>query len=224
MVVYLLNFIWICFSIVLFMLPFILWYSVATGRPITRSNLNEYLETFFSSQQANWLIFVWAAGEAVVWFVIPEFLLLMVVFMRVRRKRQMLLYDIAGTLFGTVIALLMRLPQSAIEHLPYIEPKMVEQTNTWYVQHGLLGLTNQPFSGVPYKVFTHLAWQYSFSLLLFLVVAVVVRIVRYLFAYGLFLSLYPKLHKVVRKNYLRLALVAIIIFSILLLKTVNHYR
>lgn len=224
MVLFILNFLLILASIVLFSLPFMIWFSWQTKIMPTRKTLNSYFEKFFGSNQSNWLIFTWAAGEAVVWYVIPEFLLLLVVFMRIRRKRQMLIYDIGGTLLGTVIALLWRLPQTAISQLPYIQPGMVEQTTIWYQQHGILALANQPFSGVPYKVFTHLAWNLQFSLLLFLVVAVVVRVIRYLIAYGLFLSLYPKLHRVVRKNYVGLALGSILLFSILLLKTYNLYR
>lgn len=224
MVLFVLNFLFILASIILVTLPFMAWFSWHSKIMPTRATINVYFEKFFVSNQSNWLIFTWAASEAVIWYVIPEFLLLLVVFMRIRRKRQMLTYDIAGTLFGTVIALLLRLPQSAIEHMPYIQPRMVEQTSLWYQQHGILALANQPFSGVPYKVFTHLAWSLPFSLLLFLVVAVIVRVVRYLIAYGLFLSLYPRLHRIVRKNYVALALGAILLFSVLLLKTYNLYR
>lgn len=186
-------------------------------------SFNDYLENFFSSKQANWLVFFWALGEAVIWFVIPEFLLLLVLFMRVRRKKQMLVYDIAGTTLGIVAALLIKLPLHTLEKLPYIQPMMITQTQHWYNQSGILGLVNQPFSGVPFKVFTHLAWQYSFPFIFFVIFALVVRIFRYLVAYGLFLFLYPKLHRIVRQNYIPLGLVSIFIFSVLLLKVYNSY-
>lgn len=223
MVVLLLNFVVISVAILLFMLPFFIWYWLQHRGTLRELGLNIYMENFFSSHQANWLIFAWAAGEAVVWFVIPEFLLLLVAFMRIHRKRQMVIFDIAGTVFGSIIALLMRLPETTIANLPYIQEKMITQTKTWYSEHGVLGLANQPFSGVPYKVFTHLAWQFDFALIVFLLVAVGVRILRYLIAYGLFLSLYPKLHKIVRRNYVPLFFIAIFIFSVLLYKTYRAY-
>jgi membrane protein YqaA with SNARE-associated domain len=222
-----LHFIFITFSIVLFTAPFFLWFWWAHRARLHETagsfHLNTYLEHFFSSTQANWLILAWAASEAVFWFVIPEFLLLLVVFMRIRRKRQMLLFDIAGTLLGTGVALVLRLPEAAIDKLPYIQERMISQTHVWYNEQGIWGLANQPFSGVPYKVFTHLAGDYRFPLLLFLIVAVVVRILRYLIAYGLFISLYPKLHRIVRRNYIPLAFGAIFIFSLLLYKTYRLY-
>lgn len=224
MFVYLLNFIIVTLSIALFVAPFFLWYWLRHKDSLEKINLNLYLEYFFSSKQANWLIFAWAASEAVIWFVIPEFLLLLVVFMRIRNKKQMLIFDIAGTIVGTIIAMILRLPEATIVKLPYIQQGMIDQTKVWYTDQGLLGLAHQPFSGVPYKVFTHLAWQYGFFILWFIIVAVIVRIMRYLIAYGLFISLYPKLHKVVKDNYIPLALVAILIFSILLYNTYNIYR
>ena len=223
MLVYLVKYVVITASIVAFMAPFLLWYLWQTARERPRT-INLLLEEFFTSRQANWLVFSWAAAEAVVWFVIPEFLLLLVIFMRIRHKRHMLLYDVGGTAVGTIAAFIIRLPEHAVAQLPYIQDRMIAQTRVWYDQSGVLGLANQPFSGVPYKVFTHLAWEYQYNFVLFIVVAVVVRMLRYVVAYGLFISLYPKLHKVVERNYLPLAAAAIAIFSVLLLRTVNVYR
>ncbi len=223
MVGYILNFVIVYVSIVLFILPFFMWYWVGHRSSLSAIGLNRYLENFFSSKQANWLVFFWAAGEAVIWFVIPEFLLLLVIFMRVHKKRLMLFYDIAGTIAGTLFALMLRLSDMQIAKLPYIQERMIEQTRIWYDDMGIWGLVNQPFSGVPYKVFTTLVWQYEFFIIAFIIVAITVRIARYIIFYGFFMSLYPRLHRVVYHNYIPLATIAILIFSILLLKTYNVY-
>lgn len=223
MLVYIVNYLLITVCIIAFTLPFLAWY-LWRNKPEAPHSINTTLEDFFTSNQANWLVFCWAATEAIVWFVIPEFLLLLVIFMRIRHKRQMLLYDIGGTAAGTIVAFVIRLPEHTLAHLPYIQEKMIAQTRAWYDHYGIMGLANQPFSGVPYKVFTHLAWEYRYNFFLFIIVAVVVRMFRYVVAYGLFISLYPKLHKIVRRNYLPLAAVAIAVFSVLLLKTYNVYR
>ena len=223
MIDYVLNFFVVYASIVLFVAPFFVWYWVGHRTSISTVGINRYLENFFSSKQANWLVFFWAAGEAVLWFVIPEFLLLLVIFMRIHKKRLMLVYDIAGTVAGTLFALFLRLNDAQIARLPYIQERMVEQTRIWYNDMGILGLINQPFSGVPYKVFTTLVWQYEFTIIIFLIVAISVRLARYILFYGFFMSMYPRLHRVVYHNYIPLATIAILIFSILLLKTYNLY-
>lgn len=220
----LLNYIFVLACIALFTLPFYLVYRRKhPHEPGTKLEFNREAEYFFLSKQANYLVLFWALGEAIFWFVIPEFLLIMMIFMRIRRKKELLVYDIAGTLIGTTIALGMHLSNSAISQLAYIQPKMVEQTEVWYRTHGIWGLIYQPFSGVPYKVFTLTAHHYGFFLLAFLAVAIVVRMSRYVIFFGIFVGLYPLLHKVVYKNYLRLVLVSVFIFSLLLVRVVNIY-
>ena len=220
---YFINFIIVFCSIIIFILPFFIWYWVGHKESLKTLGLNRYLENFFSSKQANWLVFSWAATEAVIWFVIPEFLLLLVIFMRVHNKRKMVIYDIAGTVAGTIAAIWLRLPEKYISSLPYIQDKMVEQAKIWFNDLGIFGLLYQPFSGVPYKVFTNLSWQYEFNIIVFLIVAIAVRIFRYIVVYGLFLALYPKLHKIVYRHYIPLFIVATAVFSVLLYKAYIAY-
>lgn len=218
-----LNYLLILAAIILFASPFYLLFRSRRKNAPGKLVINKEAEDFFQSKQANLLVFFWAFGEALVWFVIPEFLLLLVIFLRIRRKRELLFYDIYGTAAGTVVAYVINLPVHLIDKLPYIQPKMVEQTQVWYRNHGILGLIYQPFSGVPYKVFTFLAPHYHFFILLFLAAAIVVRVARYYIFFAMFSLIYPVLHKYVYKNYARLFLVAVFIFSILLLRVYDSY-
>lgn len=218
------NYLLVQACIFLFALPFYLLYSRKHMRGGNKHlGFNWHMENFFSSRYATWLVFFWAAGEAVIWFVIPEFLLLLLVFMRIRRKRELLYYDIYGTAAGTLAAYLIHLPAKNIESLPYIQPGMVAQVQSWYHHFGIFGLAFQPFSGVPYKVFTHLAPDYHFFLPAFLIFAVVVRISRYYLAYLILNGVYPVLHQYVYKNYLKLLIGATFIFSVLLYKVYLAY-
>ena len=98
----------------------------------------------------------------------------------------------------------------------YIQPKMVVQVQTWYAHSGVWALLHQPFSGVPYKVFTGLAHDYRLSIVAFLLVAIVARISRYVVVYGIALAAFPFLHKYVYKNYIYLYAGTILVFSVLL--------
>jgi membrane protein YqaA with SNARE-associated domain len=219
-----LNYLIVQVCIVLFILPFYWLYRrkhLPQGE--VKVSLNQHIENFFTSRYANWLVFFWAMGEAVVWFVIPEFLLILLIYMRIQRKRELLYYDIYGTAAGTLLAFLIRLPEHSIDKLPYIQPRMVAQVRSWFDAHGIFGLVYQPFSGVPYKVFTHLAPHYHFFILSFLIFAIIVRISRYYLLYLLLSSIYPVLHKYVYKNYVRVFLGATFIFSLILLKVYVSY-
>jgi 4-hydroxybenzoate polyprenyltransferase len=218
------NYLLVLGSLLLFAAPFLAWHWLRRPfRPNQAMGVAEWLERFFESRPANWLVFAWALGEAVVWFVIPEFLLLLLVFMRVHRKYELLAYDIAGTIAGTAVAYAIHLSPGRIEKLPYIVPAMVLQVQLWYQHFGIWGLANQPFSGVPFKVFTHLAPSFGFWLPAFVAVAVIFRITRYFVCYVIFLTIYPYLHKRVHRNYVPLFLVATFIFSVLLLRVVAIY-
>jgi hypothetical protein len=100
---------------------------------------------------------------------------------------------------------------------------MVTQVKSWYDDQGIFALIHQPFSGVPYKVFTHLAPEYGFFLPLFLLFAVVVRISRYYIAYVILINIYPVLHKYVYRNYVRVAIIGTLIFSLMLWKVYTAY-
>ncbi len=220
----LLNFVFVLGCMLIFIAPFYYMYRrTHVSEEGVKTNLSRHLENFFLSKYANYLLFFWAFGEALFWFVIPEFFLLLIVFMRIRRKKQLLFYDVAGTVAGTLVAFLFHFSNATVSNLPYIQPAMVEQTISWYDKLGVFGLIYQPFSGVPYKVFTLTAHNYEFFLPLFILVAVVVRMSRYIIFFGIFLALYPGLHNFVYKHYVRLFLVATFIFSVLLLKVVSNY-
>jgi hypothetical protein len=224
MVAYFVNYLLVQTAITLFILPFYAWYrhnhKKHDGQPLA---FNHHLEYFFSSKQANFLVFFWALGEALLWFVIPEFLLLLVVFMRIKNKKKLLLYDILGTAAGVILAFVIKFPESFLLHVPYVQPKMVEQTYAWYDKLGILGLIHQPFSGVPFKSFIMVGANLKFFIVSFLLFAIVVRISRYLVAYAVCVSIYPFLHRYVYKNYVPLFIIATIIFSILLYRVFLSY-
>lgn len=220
----LVNYIFITVSIFLFFLPFYLIYRHRNkDKVLDKGAVSKKIEKFFLSKESNYLVFFWAMGEALWWFVIPEFLLVLIVFMRIKRKRQLLIYDVGGTIAGTVVAFMLHLSDKTIAGLPYIQDKMVTQVAEWYDQLGVFGLIHQPFSGVPYKVFTLMANRYDYFIIFFIIVAVIVRMSRYFIFFGLFNALYPGLHKFVYKNYLRLFFAAIFIFSLSLLKVVDSF-
>jgi len=210
---------------VLFFVPFVAIFYIRNRQHIRdkRPHFNFFMEKFFASRESNYLVLCWALAEAVVWFIIPEFLLFLMIFMKVKHKVNLLKYDIIGTLIGTVVGFWWHASNSTLVKIPYVFQGMIEQTRLWYDAHGVWGLFFQPFSGVPYKVFTNLALDYHFFLPLFIVIAVVARISRYFIAYEVTKALYPLLHRFVRRHYAVLFVVGIVIFTGLLLKVSMTY-
>jgi hypothetical protein len=219
------NFTGLLASVALFFLPFVAVFTWRNRVAIreSRPHFNYFMERFFMSSESNALVFAWAAAEAVAWYVIPEFLLVLVVFMRVHRKIDLIKYDMLGTVAGTLLAWYWRLPQQTFLQLPYVRPRMLAQVGAWYSRHGILGLLYQPFSGVPYKVFIHQAAAAHFFFIWFILLAVAARMVRYVVAYEATKALYPLTHRFVQKHYAVLFVCAIAVFTFLLLHVVALY-
>lgn len=222
---FIINFCFIFVSIFLFFLPFVVifWYKNRNEITQKKPHFNYFMEKFFMSKESNVLIATWAAAEAIIWFVIPEFLLILIMFMKVRRKAQLVIYDIIGTVVGTAIAVLLHLPEKTMLLAPYIYQGMITNVSRWYSEFGVLGIFFQPFSGVPYKVFNSLALEYGFFIPLFIFLAVIARMVRYLVVYEITKALYPLFHRFVRKHYAVLFILATAIFTLLLMEISNSY-
>ena len=212
-------------SIALFCSPFVLYFYVHHRSDIAKSKpgVNQFIERFFESSSLNWLVLFWALAEALVWFVIPEFLLFLIIFMKVRHKANLLLYDIIGTIVGTLIGVMFHLSISAMLHIPYVYSGMFTKVHLWFSGMGIWGLVNQPFSGVPYKVFLNVAPEFGFNIVLFILLAIVLRVGRYAIFYIIFWLAYPALHKFVYRHYIVLLVLAIIVFSLALTKVSSMY-
>ncbi len=217
------NFLLILVSILLFTTPFYYLFKRQGHGSIKAHGINREIEQFFGSKQANYLVFFWAMAGALAWYIIPEFLLLLVIFMRIKRKRELLYYNIFGTIAGTVLAFAINLPAHLIEKLPYIQPAMVQQCTAWFDKSGIFALLHMPFSGVPYKVFVYLAPNYHILIIVFIIMAILVSLARYFAVYIVLCLIYPLLHRYVYRNYVYLFLIIVFIFSILFIRIYNSY-
>jgi hypothetical protein len=226
LVAYLQTFLFVAASIVLFSAPFIgtFWWRHRAVIKRNKPHFNYFMEKFFLARESNWLVACWAAAEAIVWFVIPEFLLILLVFMKVRRKRELVIYDVAGTVVGTIIAIGVRFSTDTLVSLPYVTLTMVEKVNDWFSAWGVWAVVFQPFSGVPYKVFNAVAADYTLFIPAYIFLAVVARMIRYLMIYGVGVALYPVVHRYVRRHYAILLIAATAIFAALLMEVVSNYR
>jgi len=182
------------------------------------------MEKFFESKSINWLVFFWALAEALIWFVVPEFLLFLVVFMKIRHRANLLIYDILGTIAGTIIGLALHMSRDSMLQIPYVYEGMFTKVHDWFSNMGVWGLIYQPFSGVPYKVFLSEAPDFGFNILLFILLALALRIGRYTIFYAIFWLAYPVVHKFVLKHYAILLILAVVIFSLLLMRVSAVYQ
>lgn len=219
------NYLFIQLAILLFMAPFYLLYRFSNKHiALKHIKLNEHAEEFLTSRWANYLVACWAAAEAIIWFVIPEFLLLLVVFLGLKNKRKLLYFDIAGTTVGTILGLVLSAYTSInVSSFPYITTNMVDQVKVWYEQLGSMALFFQPFSGVPYKVFVLNTHGFINHIVMFVLLAVIIRIARYYIFYVIFSGLHPLLHRFVSRNYIPIFILSCFVFASIFLRVYKGY-
>jgi undecaprenyl-diphosphatase len=115
-----------------------------------------------ASNGAARLLFAWAAGEATVWPILPDFLLIPLVVGEPRRAIRLLARSIAGMALGGSCLYLFafRQPAAAIRllrHLPMVRAGAINRAHNDLAAHGLTTFLFQPFTGVPFKVWALLA-------------------------------------------------------------------
>ncbi|MBI2141703.1 hypothetical protein HYU16_04755 [Candidatus Woesearchaeota archaeon] len=154
-----------------------------------------FFNSFFKSRDGAVFVSVWAAAEAVYWYVFPDFLVIFAaVFIPRRINFKLPLFVVLGTLVGGFIAYSVGhiSPVAATNILsssPFITSPMIEYTDKLYASKDAWQTVNHPFTNVPFKVFAYTAGQKHLNLPIFLLISLVVRLFRLLVFYAVFYSI-----------------------------------
>jgi membrane protein YqaA with SNARE-associated domain len=119
-------------------------------------------ERWSASNGAARLQFAWALGEATVWPILPDFLLLPLVLSKPRHAARLLLRSIAGMALGGSCLYLFAYRQPAgalrlLHRLPTVRARAIDHAQRNLAARGLAAFLVQPVSGVPFKVWALLA-------------------------------------------------------------------
>jgi membrane protein YqaA with SNARE-associated domain len=119
-------------------------------------------ERWSASTSAGGLLFAWAAGEATVWPILPDFLLIPLVVGEPRRAVRLLARSIAGMALGGSCLYLFAFRQPAaavrlLRHLPMVHAGAINRARRDLAAQELAAFLFQPFTGVPFKVWALLA-------------------------------------------------------------------
>lgn len=119
-------------------------------------------ERFAASWTAARLMLVWAFAEAIVWPIIPDFLLIPMAAVAGRRFYITLAAAAVGSALGGTLWFVVAVwqPQwalSVVPNLPFVPPRHVEGVREALVTHGTNAFLLQPWSGIPFKVWAPVA-------------------------------------------------------------------
>lgn len=131
--------------------------AIAAPRPTLSQRAFDRWSAFCSRRAALALMFCWSFAESLVWPLIPDVLLIPLVFGRPDRYRQSLATCIAGSMLGavTLFSLATACPDQAaaiLPHLPLIFEADIASVYQRIEQDGMSAFLKQPVSGIPFKV------------------------------------------------------------------------
>jgi membrane protein YqaA with SNARE-associated domain len=114
-------------------------------------------------RSAPWICFVWAAGEATVWPVIPDVALFALLLAAPRRAPRLLLATTAGACLGGAMTIMAATvaPHAAlavVTHVPLVHARSIPTVQSHLDTQPLpLAFLYQPWSGIPFKLWAVLA-------------------------------------------------------------------
>ena len=119
--------------------------------------LFDWWEAFSSGRWGALLMFLWAFAEAIVWPIIPDFLLVPMAAGNRRRFYVPLVASIAGAALGGTLLFLFALeePRAAailLNHLPLTGRHAIPEAGQQLAAHGAAAFWSQPLSGTSFKV------------------------------------------------------------------------
>lgn len=129
------------------------------------------------------LLALWAAGEASVWFIAPDFLLMPFTIVRPERWRRFSIIAwcasfIGGSLYFAFCSLHIALAESILGHTPFVTPRMLASISELFDRHGEWGALAQSWSFMSFKIWTFEAVRHHFAWWTYFPIVMCSRIVR----------------------------------------------
>jgi membrane protein YqaA with SNARE-associated domain len=124
----------------------------APAVPRPDSRVRARVATFTESNLATVAMAAWAAGEAMVLPLLPEFALVVLAVAAPRQALRLAVAATAGSLAGGALMYLLAAHGVALP-TPFTTPRMHTVATAQVSVHGAAALGGQPMSGIPYKVY-----------------------------------------------------------------------
>src|SRR4030095_6055433 len=152
-----------------------------------RGSVSAWMDDFAASRAALALAFAWGLSEATFFFIVPDVLLTLLACRALKPALKATIASLAGALAGGVImyAFGVRNPDDArvfLDNVPAISPALIKRVIDQISESGLLAVLVGPLKGIPYKIYAVEWGTREGGLLVFLLISIPARYVRFLLA------------------------------------------
>jgi len=137
-----------------------------------------------SELRVRWLTLMWGFSEALFFVLVPDIILTRQSLLNRKSSWSLLAMAVGGALVGASVAYLLlhnraEFYVSLLENLPGISTAMITGTERELTESGFWGVIRGSFGGMPFKLYTHAAFQLNVPLWLFLLWSLPARGLRF---------------------------------------------
>lgn len=134
--------------------------------------------------RTNAFAIIWGLAEATVFFIVPDVLLSWLALHNYKHALVACLYALSGALLGGGMIWLLgqtdaEAGRALFASLPAINDGMVADVRSQLENSGLISLFQGPLTGTPYKIYALEAGSLDYGLLIFLLVSILSRLIRF---------------------------------------------
>lgn len=145
------------------------------------------LDAFVSGRRVSALAFAWGFAEATFFFIVPDVLLTLIACRALRPSIRATIAALIGALAGGSVMSMFAgsAPETArlfLDLVPAISPALIGRVSHQLNESGLLSVLLGPIQGIPYKIYAVEWGARGGSLVLFLVISIPARYVRFILA------------------------------------------
>ncbi len=167
------------------------------------------------------LLSLWAFFEASFWFVIPDFLLLILCILYPKNYKKFFIFTLLFSILGiiayfTFVSNYTLLSGEILLNTPFINQKMLDSINSLYTDKGISVVLRQTTTFTPVKVWTFEAVLHQFNLVFYLFFVAISRAIRMFIISLIFAFIGNKYRKAIRDYSSILLLSYIFVFFIVL--------
>lgn len=121
-------------------------------------SLYDRWQAFAHSRKAEALMFLWAAAEAIIFPIIPEFFLLALMVGGRRNFWRLFAASALGSVLGMVVLYILvyvwpQVGTGLLSTLPFATPNRLDKVNGYLDRFGVLAFFVQPWTGIDFKFF-----------------------------------------------------------------------
>jgi len=167
------------------------------------------------------LLGLWSFFEASVWFIAPDFLIMLFSLVLFKKYKKFILVALITSLIGGLLYYILNLfyfeqLTDILFNTPFVAERSVAFVSKLLSEYGVIATFLQSITLIPFKIWTHFIVQYNLSPLLYFVFVAISRTIRFFVVAFVFAFLGKKFKNKIRNNFNWLLIIYLLSFALVM--------